>query len=110
MVRDCCNFDVVFATQQVLGLTLPTLDAPRVVACERTTCTVEWTSSFVKQGQDQTKLGFNLSFVPAATANASTADGDDGGGGGYLEVMVSHALLCTVAVPGNGQIVCWTEN
>ncbi len=94
--RECCNLTFVFARRQVLGLTLPTLDPPRAKACERTTCTVEWASSFVKQGEDQTKLGFNLSFVPAAISNASTAEGDDDGGGGYLEVMVSRALLCTL--------------
>ncbi|CAM9763677.1 unnamed protein product [Ectocarpus sp. 12 AP-2014] len=57
-----------------------------VLACERTACTVEWTNSFVKQGQDQTRLGFNLSFVPAATTNASSnAAGHGSGGGGYME-------------------------
>ncbi|CAM9548555.1 unnamed protein product [Ectocarpus sp. 4 AP-2014] len=59
---------------------------PQVTACERTACTVEWTNSFVKQGQDQTRLGFNLSFVPAATTNASSnAAGHGSRGGGYME-------------------------
>lgn len=48
---------------------------------------MEWTSSFIKQGQDQTKLGFNLSFVPAATTNASTAGSGGVGGGGFMEVI-----------------------
>ncbi|CAB1111146.1 unnamed protein product [Ectocarpus sp. CCAP 1310/34] len=80
------DVNAIFAVHKVLGLTLPTLDKPRVTACERTACTVEWTSSFVKQGQDQTRLGFNLSFVPAATTNASSnAAGHGSRGGGYME-------------------------
>lgn len=81
------DVNAIFAVRKVLGLTLPTLDKPRVTSCERTACTVEWTSSFVKQGQDQTRLGFNLSFVPAAaTTNASSnAAGHGSGGGGFLE-------------------------
>eukprot|EP00752_Nemacystus_decipiens_P004507 g4115.t1 len=78
---------------KVLGLTLPTLDKPKVTACERTACTVEWISSFVKQGQDQTKLGFNLSFVPAATTNASTSGGGVSRGGGFVEVYVGDSSL-----------------
>lgn len=70
---------------KVLGLTLPTLDSPRVRGCERTACTVEWTSSFLTQGQDQTKLGFNVSFVPAVIGDGSLTAGD-GRGGGFLEV------------------------
>ncbi|CBN79374.1 conserved unknown protein [Ectocarpus siliculosus] len=67
---------------------------PQVTACERTACTVEWTNSFVKQGQDQTRLGFNLSFVPAATTNASSqAAGHGSGGGGYMEVFVGDSRL-----------------
>lgn len=46
---------------------------------------MEWTSSFVKRGQDQTKLGFNLSFAPVAV-NASITGASGGGGGGYMEV------------------------
>ncbi|CAM9550979.1 unnamed protein product, partial [Ectocarpus sp. 8 AP-2014] len=67
---------------------------PQVTACERTACTVEWTNSFVKQGQDQTRLGFNLSFVPAATTNASSkAAGHGSGGGGFMEVFVGDSRL-----------------
>ena len=47
---------------------------------------MEWISSFVKQGQDQTRLGFNLSFVSAATTNASISRGDGSKGGGFVEV------------------------
>lgn len=73
----------IFSIVKVLGLTLPTLEPPRVMECGRTNCTVEWTSSFIKREQDQTSVGFNLSFVPA-TANASIAG--NSGGSGYMEV------------------------
>lgn len=76
---------LLYPPVKVLGLTLPTLGAPKIRGCERTACTVEWTSSFVKRGQDQTKLGFNLSFVPAAMGNTSFATGD-GRASGYVEV------------------------
>lgn len=86
----------LFALLQVLGLTLPTLNMPTVTACERTACTVEWTSSFIKQGQDQTKLGFNLSFVPAAATNASTTGGGGERGGGFMEVIDQRNVLTAV--------------
>lgn len=84
---------------KVLGLTLPTLDTPKVTACERTACTVEWISSFVKQGQDQTRLGFNLSYSPAATTNASTSGGGGSRGGGYVEVRHME-LICVIKLHG----------
>lgn len=62
--------------------------------CGRTNCTVEWTSSFIKREQDQTSVGFNVSFLPA-TANASVAGNNDGGG--YMEVRPSD--LCVYFVP-----------
>lgn len=62
------------ATRQVLGLTLPTLDPPRVSSCGRTNCTVEWVSSFLKQGQDQTAIGFNVSYgVVGANVSSSSS-------------------------------------
>lgn len=55
----------------MLGLTLPTLEAPNVTECGRTRCTVEWTSGFpfVKNDEDQTKIGFNITFVPTMMVN-----------------------------------------
>lgn len=64
----------------MLGLTLPTLDPPRVSSCGRTNCTVEWVSSFLKQGQDQTAIGFNVSYevVAANVSSSSKHDSEEG--------------------------------
>lgn len=46
----------------------------------------------MKQGQDQTRLGFNLSFVPAATTNASISGGGGSRDGGFVEVIYTEVM------------------
>lgn len=71
---------------------------------------MKWISSFAKHGQDETVVGYNLSFVPAYAANASVAgrlgangswsgDGGNGGDGGrHMEVSTSPTRTPTDAV------------
>ncbi|CAN0148642.1 unnamed protein product, partial [Phaeothamnion confervicola] len=108
---------------KVLGLTLPTLEAPTVVGCGRDSCTVRWVCSFAKRPQDTTTLGFNVTWA-AAAANASLAlrrlsghaavNADTGDPHLSAEPATDHALLAagitdavryTLRVGGGGALL-----
>lgn len=79
---------------------MPTLEAPDVSECGRTSCTVEWTSgfSFVKNDEDQTKIGFNITFVPTMMVNHNASLSYEILAG-YMEARnVVGGVLCVAGV------------